>query len=225
MQNLKLLIGVIGGTLVVVFAMAYLFTSQEDTGPQQANLALVEGDVRHAQVAQSVAEADTEATSSDNTVAVRIVEFSDFQCPACRATSPLVKDVIEQYPGQVELVYRHFPLETIHPHARLAAIASEVAAQEGQFWEYHDILFANQPEWSEASDPTEMFVGYAQEIGIDTDEFAAKLQESSYDDLVEADVLDGFALGIQGTPTIYVNGYQVNATELSSYVANLLRAG
>jgi len=79
---------------------------------------------------------------------VVLIEYSDFQCPACRAYIPIITSLIEQFPDDLVVVYRHFPLQSVHANARAAAEASEAAAKQGKFWEFHDILFDKQTEWS-----------------------------------------------------------------------------
>lgn len=235
MQNFKLLAGVIGGTLVAVLAIAYLFTSQDGAEPRVADLGIVQGDMRHIKSTspeteeeggeEALEEESEEATASaveETTTMITMVEFSDFQCPACRAAQPLLQQILDEYPGQVQLVYRHFPLEQIHNNARLAAISSEVAATQDLFWEYHDLLFDNQTEWSASSNPTELFTGYAVELGMDADDFVAGLADNQFDALVETDLRDGFALGVQGTPSVFVDGVQVNIAQLSDYIAALI---
>lgn len=231
MQNLKLLIGVIGGTLVLVFGIAFLFSSNEDSSsePTVADSNLTEADRRHVYVAAATEEAETseteEATDSVEPEAelVTIVEFSDLQCPACRTAETTVNKVMADNPGKIELVYRHFPLEQLHPYAREAAIASEIVAEQGLFFEYKQLLFETQPDWAASEDPTPMFIDYAQQVGADVTDFETKLEDKAYSDLVEADVRDGFALGVNSTPTFYVNGEKLsNVGALSAAVSDRL---
>lgn len=232
MQNLKLLIGVIGGTLVLVMAVAFLFSNdQEASEPTLADASLLEGERRHVKLSSS---ADTDASQEDEAAddatpsseseaeLVTIVEFSDLQCPACRTAEPIVEQVIANNPGRIELIYRHFPLDQSHPYAREAAIASEVVAEQGLFFEYINLLFEEQPTWSQSDDPTPLFIEYAQQVGADVTDFETKLGENQYADLVEADVRDGFALGVNATPTFFVDGEKVNATGLAAAVAERL---
>src|SRR3989344_8159194 len=97
---------------------------------------------------------------------VTIVEFSDFQCPACGAAHPVVKQVIKEYGDRILFVYRHFPLLATHQYALKAAEAAEAAGEQGKFWEYHDLLFAKQDNLK-----TEDLKRYAQELELDTAKF------------------------------------------------------
>jgi len=131
---------------------------------------------------------------------VTIVEFADFECPACRAEEPLVKQLLRDYPTQVRLVFREFPLPT-HEYAELAAEAAEAAGAQGKFWEMHDILYENQQHLTMND-----ILGYATTIGLDVKAFQADLESHKYQAVVQKDVADGQALGVQGTPTFFING-------------------
>ncbi len=137
---------------------------------------------------------------------VTLVEYSDFQCPACKAFLPVVDEVLATYGDQVQFVYRHFPLYTIHPHAEAAAIASEAAAQQGKFWEMHDLLFDRQSDWESLANPQELFVAYAELLALDVEKFRADLSSDATRDRVRSDVNAGNAANISATPTFYLNG-------------------
>lgn len=158
---------------------------------------------------------------------VEIIEYSDFQCPACLSFEPYVKDVVEKYGQDVRLVYRHFPLRKQHPNSDLAARASEAAGKRGKFWEMHDQLFDNQPTWSPQFNPKDTFVGYAREIGLDPDVFEDDLNAEDVRNAVNQDADRGKELGVNSTPTFYVNGelLQVRKYEdLENRVKELLEA-
>jgi protein-disulfide isomerase len=132
---------------------------------------------------------------------VTIVEFSDFQCPYCRRAGPIVEEVLTRYPDDVRVVYRHLPLESIHPRARPAARASICAEQQGLFWEFHDAVFAG-PNALADGDLRQL----AEEIGADLDAYDACLASSAHDERVDADLAAARELGITGTPAFLVNG-------------------
>ncbi len=137
---------------------------------------------------------------------VVIVEFSDFQCPYCRkfAIETLPK-IIENYGDKIMFVYRDFPLE-IHKLAFNASIAANCAREQGKFWEYHDILFERQAEWSNNAS---MFIKYAAELKLDVEAFKACLESGRYNEEIEKDFLDGLHAGVEGTPTFFINGRKV----------------
>jgi formate-nitrite transporter family protein len=206
MKNLPLLIGTLVVTVLMVVGIVVMF-SRSATAPQVVDQAQLVGESAHAM--------------GDANAVVTIVEFSDFQCPACKATQPLLKEVVNLYPDKVRLVYRHFPLSSIHPHAEMAARASEVAAETGSFWPYHDLLFDRQLEWAELASADEVkqkFAGYAEELGIDKASFLERIESDHIKTLVTEDITAGGQLNVQSTPTLYVNGRQTPATQLLSVV-------
>jgi protein-disulfide isomerase len=140
---------------------------------------------------------------------VVLVEYSDFQCPACRSYVPVVQELTEQFGDNLVVVYRHFPLKQIHLQAELAAQAAEAAGKQGKFWEMHDLLFDRQQDWSENRKAGSLFGEYATEIGLEINQFQSDLKSKEVKGLVKADFQDGLGLGISSTPTFYINGEQI----------------
>jgi protein-disulfide isomerase len=132
---------------------------------------------------------------------VTIVAFSDFQCPYCRRAGPIVQRIAARYPTQVRVVYRHLPLDKLHPRARASAEASLCAEDQGRFWEYHDLLFAN-PRALEDDD----LIRYAAEVGAETEAFAACVHSRTHARTVSDDAAAAAAIGVTGTPAFVVNG-------------------
>lgn len=139
---------------------------------------------------------------------VTIVEFSDFQCPFCSKAEQTVAEVMKTYPTQVRLVYRDFPLTSIHPNAQAAAEAADCAYQTGKYWEYHDDLFQNQTKLSR-----EDLVKYAETVGLDAKRFADCLDGGRGKAGVELDKRDGNRLGVTGTPTFFINGRRLSGAQ------------
>lgn len=140
---------------------------------------------------------------------VTLVEFGDLQCPACAAYEPLVRQVVADNAGTVQFVFKHFPLTQIHPNALLAAKASEAAGVQGKFWEMHDILYDRQKEWSGVLAARDVFIGYAGTLGLDVAKFTEDLNNESVEAKVVAEYREGVSLGVQGTPTFFVNGKKI----------------
>ncbi|MBP9687754.1 thioredoxin domain-containing protein [Candidatus Woesebacteria bacterium] len=136
---------------------------------------------------------------------VVIVEFADFQCPACGAAHPITKKVQQDYIDKIQMVFRHFPLPQ-HKNAMDAARAAEAAGAQGKFWEMHDVLYEKQDAWSEKSNAVDIFVGYAKDLGLNTDQFKKDLVEHKFDDVINKGLLDGNAAGVNSTPTFFMNG-------------------
>ncbi len=141
----------------------------------------------------------------DDTAVVVLEEYSDFQCPACAAFQPYITDLLAEYGDSIRFEYKHFPLP-IHRHAEAAARAAEAAAQQGQFFLYHDQLFAKQSEWSQATNPTSFFLRYAEEAGLDVETFKRHFNASMIRDKVREDAAFARSLGLTGTPSFFLNG-------------------
>ena len=131
---------------------------------------------------------------------VTLVEYGDFECPYCGRAEPAVRDLLQEF-GDVGYVWRNLPLSDVHPHAQLAAEAAEAAATQGRFWEMHDVLLAHQ----DALDPDDL-VRYAQQIGLDVEQFASDLRTHAGAGRVADDVDSADLSGVSGTPTFFVNG-------------------
>ena len=145
---------------------------------------------------------------------VTLVEYSDFQCPACGQFYPYVKEVVEEHGDKLRFEYKHFPLITIHKNAVPAARAAEAASQQGKFFEMHDKLFENQTEWSISTNAQVYFIQYAEEIGLDVGLFKKHLGSSIISDAVDQGFNEARELGLSGTPTLFLNGEKM---EISSF--------
>ncbi len=137
---------------------------------------------------------------------ITLVEFSDFECPYCSKAVGQIDAVLRAYPRDVKLIYKQFPL-SIHPHANLGAEAALAAFAQGKFWPMHDKLFAKFHGITR-----ENVMIWAKEIGLDTGKFAADLDANKYSHAIEKDLADGESAGVNGTPTIFVNGKHYNGS-------------
>lgn len=156
--------------------------------------------------------------------AVTLVEYADFQCPACAQFYPFLDDLVKEYPDKISFEYRHFPLMNIHPQAVPAAQAAEAAAQQGKFWEMHDKLFENQSVWSKGANPNGYFNQYAKEIGLDVNLFKRHLNSSVLHDVVNNSFDDARNRGFTGTPTLMLNGEVMNFTTFDEFRAAIVAA-
>jgi len=145
---------------------------------------------------------------------VTIYEFSDFQCPHCKMTAPLLKKLVEESNGKVKLIFKQYPLP-MHPKAREASKATIAAHKQGKFWEMHDLLFEKQDELQTAN-----LDDYAKKIGLDMKRFKADMQSKEADKKIAADLAEGDAAGVDSTPSIYVNDrrFVFSADQLGAYV-------
>ncbi|MBU2595827.1 DsbA family protein [Patescibacteria group bacterium] len=148
---------------------------------------------------------------------VSIIEYSDYQCPACSYASSSLDEVYQVYPNEVAIAYRHFPLPN-HQFAFDAAIASEVAGESGKFWEMHDALFANQDKISK-----EEILSIAEFLGFSRNDFDQKMQDKKYKDAVYKDQIEGEDLRLDHTPTIYINGVEYSGNLDKDSIINELK--
>lgn len=139
---------------------------------------------------------------------VVLIEYGDFQCPGCGAVHPTIKSLAEKYDDQIAVVFRNFPLTTIHPNAREAAATAEAAGLQGKYWEMHDKLFQNQDSWSSLSvdERGDFFANYARELGLNVDRFNADRSSEQVTQKINYDLALGRKIGVSGTPGLYLNG-------------------
>ncbi|SRR6266536_2005050 len=140
---------------------------------------------------------------------VTLEEFGDFECPPCGLLHPVLKTMEREFGPRLRVIFREFPLVPTHLHALAAARAAEAAGLQGKFWEMHDLLYENQKIWHDAFDVRPIFESYATRIGLDLERF----KSDSTNEIVERRIfLDGkraHALGVKGTPTVFLNGREV----------------
>ena len=163
--------------------------------------------------------ADNDPVIGNLDAPITIIEFSDFQCPFCARfytqTLPLIyEEYIDQ--GKVKLVFRDFPIQSIHPNAVPAAVASECANEQGKFKEMHDILFDNQNEWNnqETVDALSLFSQYATEIQLEQETFDSCLTSGKYIEEIQKDLNDGQNYGVSGTPGFFVGNDQIGYVQI-----------
>lgn len=202
-RNVKISLLVVGAFALLVAGL--LFATRPDAPPSDG----AAGGAR----ADALAPADAPRLNEAPNASATLVEFLDFQCPGCAQLQPIMGQLAQQYGDQVEFVIRDFPLP-MHPHAEAAAVAAEAAHQQGQFVPMYERLFQNQQAWAEQPDPTGLFRGYAEEIGLDMAAYDAAVADPATLEKVNADKEAGAAAGVQGTPTIFVNGEQVQVNSV-----------
>jgi protein-disulfide isomerase len=147
---------------------------------------------------------ENEPTQGPGNAPVTMVEFSDFQCPYCSRAESTVKQILEKYKGKIKFVYRDFPLSSIHPFAAKAAEAGQCAKEQGKFWEFHDALYSDQTKLA-VSD----MEATAGRLGLDQEKFKSCLENGKYTADVKKDVDDGQKVGVNSTPSFFINGVAV----------------
>lgn len=172
-------------------------------------------------VSLNFAAGPSEHIRGNKNATVKLVEYSDFQCPFCERHYPVLKQILKDYGDQVSLEYKHFPL-SFHPFAQKAAEASECANDQGKFWEYHDKIFENQSALS-----LEAIKQWAVDLKLNASKFNTCLDSNKYAGRVAAELAEGEKLGVNGTPATFVNGQLVSGAQpyeaFKSIIDNLLK--
>lgn len=189
------------GSLAVLAVLVWVVVAAARKTPTGPNAALVA-------LADQVVSEDW-FLSGSATSTVKLVEYSDFQCPACASYAPSLELLAAEFGSDLAIVYRHFPLRSIHPNAQLAAQAAEVAGAQGKFAAMAKLLFEKQSEWSERANPTEQFTAYARALGLNLTTFATDLNSAAVKDAVDEDFASAVRHGLGGTPTFFLNGQQL----------------
>ena len=188
---MKLILGIVVGVGLLIGGLWYL-SGMEEADPTALEL---KGD-------------DWQQGPSD--AKLTLVEYADFECPACAAYQSVLKDVKATFKDDLRFVYRHFPLP-MHKNAVAAALAAEAAGKQGKFWEMHDLLYAKQKEWSgKPSEDRAMFEQYANTLGLNLDQFKADMKNDELRARVNQMKQSGEDLNVRGTPTFFLNGEPID---------------
>ncbi len=155
-----------------------------------------------------VDETDWVKGADSENVEITLFEYSDFQCPACKAVEPILEMLLDEHPN-VRLVYRHFPLN-MHDKAMITSEAAEAAGAQGKFWEMHNLLFARKEEWESLALEAmpEQLNAYAEELDLDVEQFDQDMKEDTYVDKIQAQYEESIQLGLRGTPSFLFNNVQ-----------------
>lgn len=202
---MKLILGLFAGVGLLVVGLWYLSSMDEaDT--------------------TKLAVAANDWQQGPTTPKLTLVEYADFECPACAAYQPVLKDVKETFKDDLLFVYRSFPLP-MHRNAVASALAAEAAGKQGKFWEMHDLLYAKQKEWG--GKPTEdrgQFESYATELGLSLDQFKQDMESSELQGKVDASKQSGEDLHVNGTPTFFLDGELLKNPSNAQAFKDLIRS-
>lgn len=171
------------------------------------------------EVEDRVLRADSRVLGTEGSSDVVLTEFLDFECEACRAAFPIIEDLRQKYEGQVTFTARYFPLPG-HFNAERAARAVESAARQEKFLEMYKIMYETQGDWGEQQSPADdVFRGFAEQLGLDMDQYDADYSSEEVAERVQRDVNDGIALGVTGTPTFFLNGERFEPQRVEDFDA------
>ena len=148
-------------------------------------------------------------TRGPATAPAQIEEFGDFQCPPCGMFHPVLEQMEAEFGDQLRVTFREFPLVPTHQHALAAASAAEAAGLQGKFWEMHKLIYDHQKDWKGEFDVRPIFEGYARQIGLDINKYNSDVTSDFVAQRIFMDGRRGHSLGVQGTPTVFLNGVEV----------------
>ena len=148
--------------------------------------------------------------------AVTIDEYGDYQCPPCGGLHPIIKTLKGEYGDRIQFAFHHFPLTQLHSHALEASSAAAAAGLQGKFWEMHNMLYENQSLWSEVGDFRPILEDFARRIGLDIQRFAQDMNGLQVATIVSDDATRGSLLGVNSTPTIFINGQMIASENLTA---------
>jgi protein-disulfide isomerase len=200
--DLKVILLAVGATVAIIAGGIFLSSKGGGSNTQTVNQDLL-------------VRADSSKLAASEEKAV-LVEFGDFQCPACGVYHAWVKQLTVDFKDNLTFVFRNFPLSQ-HANAKPSSYAAEAAGLQGKYWEMHDYLYENQDKWSSLGDPKPFFTDYAKTLGLDLTKFEADMGDGGIKTKVDNDYADGIALRVDATPTFYLNGVKINIP--SSYEA------
>jgi len=209
-KSLAVWLGVAGILLASVAGLIYVVSNQEPSAG--------------AKLANEIVESDWSRGNLESDVV--LLEYADFQCPACAAYHPLLEQLYSEYGDRIRMVYRHFPITQIHANAEPAGRAAEAAGRQGKFWEMHDMLYETQSSWANERNAEDKFIQYAESLDLNIDQFKADMNSDEAKEKVANDNIGGARSGVQGTPTFFLNGEKItnprNYDELKTVVEQAL---
>ncbi len=203
-----LVIGIIA-TLVLIVGGVFLMTRGNAGTSQTAGKEISSDILVPNGVSETSGIENENYISATSSAKVTLVEFGDYECPACVEYNSLVKRLLTDFSGRINYVFRNFPL-TQHKNAMISSQAAEAAGLQGKFWQMHNKLFESVSEWSTSSDARSIFVGYAQALGLDVDKFKTDVESPAVKERVQRDTNDGNLIKLSETPTFYLNGLKIN---------------
>ncbi len=199
---------IFGGIVVILFGALVVYNQATrvnvDVSKVDANT-ILPASVQNGNIADHV-----EGSTSGK---ITLIEYGDFQCPYCGQVYPQIKSIMNTYKDNVTLIFRNFPLSTIHPNALAAAAVAEAAGLQGKYWAMHDLLYTNQADWDSltGSARTNVFKGYATSLGLNITKFDTDLTGSAVTQKIAFDRALGDKMNVQSTPSIYLDGTLISS--------------
>lgn len=193
-SNTGLIVGIIAATVVLFGGLVFALSRAPSTGPANGPQD------------EQVSFADqVDPVEGPDRAPVTVHLYEDFQCPACAASHPVVKAIMEKFKDRVRFIWKDFPLEQIHPSARAGANAARCAQVDSKFWEYENVLYTQQDDWVSSANQTDRFVAYAKQLGMDDAKFRTCLTSKTHDGKVSNNLNEGLRNRVDRTPTFFIN--------------------
>jgi protein-disulfide isomerase len=193
----------IGGGVILMSRGSSGSSSSSSSSPVSSNILIPNGDYETSGIENG------NYLPASASAKVTLVEFGDYECPACGEYHPFVTQLLTDEAGKVNFVFRNFPLSQ-HPNAQISAQAAEAVGLQGKFWQMHDKIYLSQNDWATLSDPTSIFVGYAKNLGLDVNKFTSDLSSDAVKNKISSDTNDGNLVNINETPTFFINGVKID---------------
>lgn len=217
----KVFIIVILATAVLLIGGVFLFSknsggSNLSSGTVNASLLIPQ----NAYITSGFANGEYLPASSS--ASATLVEFGDYECPACGVYSPFIQQLLTDFAGKFNYVFRNYPL-TQHVNAPVSSYAVEAAGLQGKFWQMHEKVYATQADWASLSDPTSVFVSYAKNLNLDVNKFTVDMNSSVVKNKVQNDLNDGNTIGITETPSFFLNGQKISLSGTYDQLKNLMQ--
>jgi len=219
-QRNKVFITVALATLAVIVGGIFLMGG--GSSPQTNSAAVNSSILVPTGVYETSGFIDGAYLAASSSATVTLVEFGDYECPACAVYAPFVKQVLTEFPGKVNYVFRNYPLPQ-HKNGSISSYAVEAAGIQGKYWEMQEKVYATQNDWVKSSDPTSLFVEYAKNLELNTDQFLSDMGSQKVKDIVQRDTNDGNTVRLSETPTFYINGKKVTLSGDPNQLKNLIR--
>lgn len=203
--------GVLIGTIVtIVLLVGGVFLMSRDSvkspsssNPINQNILIPEGEY------QTGGIVDGNYLPANPSAKITLVEFGDYECPACGVYHPFIKQLLIDFSGKINFAFRNFPLSQ-HLNAQISSQAVEAAGLQGKYWQMHDKVYEAQSEWSTSTDAKNIFIGYAESLGLDMDKYKTDIDSQIVKDRIKTDVNDGGLVKLTATPTYYLNGIKID---------------
>lgn len=188
--------GIFGIIIVAIFGLAMLVNSPSNT-KSSSNLVV------------PAPTKDEKFTKGDPKSKVVVTEYGDFQCPACAASQPIVKQLLNEFGDKIYFVYRFFPLTNVHQNAKISAQAGFAAFKQGKYWEMHEMLYDTQTDWAQMPNPQDTFVQYATNLKMDVNKFKTDMNSNEASKFVDDSLNKAIESGLNSTPSFFLNNQKI----------------